>query len=45
MAYVRPNYAIPGITVTVCTAHGKRSGTVSTMPLYDPGDVRTRTTE
>ncbi len=45
MAYVGPNHAIPGIAVTVCTRHGERSGTVSTMPLYDPGDVRTRTTQ
>ena len=43
MAYVVPNHAIPGLTVTVRTQHGDRSGTVSTMPLYDPGDVRTRT--
>ena len=43
MAYVEPSHAIPGIAVTVRTTHGERSGTVSTMPLYDPGDVRTRT--
>ena len=43
MAYVDPNHAIPGLAVTVRTTHGERSGTVSTMPLYDPGDVRTRT--
>jgi aminomethyltransferase len=43
MAYVQPNHAIPGLGVTVGTKHGERSGTVFTMPLYDPGDVRTRT--
>jgi aminomethyltransferase len=43
MAYVEPNHAIPGLPVTVGTAHGESSGTMSTMPLYDPGDVRTRT--
>jgi hypothetical protein len=45
MAYVDPNHAIPGLPVTVRTTRGERSGTMSTMPLYDPGDVRTRTSQ
>lgn len=42
MAYVEPQYAILGAVLTIRTAAGDHSATLSTMPLYDPGDVRNR---
>jgi glycine cleavage system aminomethyltransferase T len=42
MGYVAPRYAIPGISIDITTAVGLRKGKLSTMPLYDAGDLRTR---
>lgn len=43
MAYVEPQFAVPGAPFTVRTANGDdHSATLSRMPLYDPGDVRSK---
>ena len=42
MGYVEPIHAIPGIGVEVRLSAGDVPATISVMPLYDPGDVRTR---
>ncbi len=42
MAYVDPGHAIPGIEVTVAIGGSRRPATLSLMPLYDPGNWRTR---
>ncbi len=42
MGYVEPVHAIPGIGVEIQSAGTNLPASVSTMPLYDPGDVRTR---
>lgn len=42
MGYVQPSHAIPGIGVEILSAGAKLPASLSTMPLYDPGDVRTR---
>ena len=42
MGYVEPAHAIPGIGVELGLAGSHISATISVMPLYDPGDVRTR---
>jgi aminomethyltransferase len=40
MGYVAPAHAIPGLSCALGTEHHEAS--LSTMPLYDPGDVLTR---
>jgi aminomethyltransferase len=42
MGYVQPIHAIPGIGVDVRLTGVDIPATISVMPLYDPGDVRTR---
>jgi aminomethyltransferase len=42
MGYVTPKHAIPGIPLEVATTVGMRSAVLSTLPLYDPGNLRTR---
>jgi aminomethyltransferase len=42
MGYVEPMHAIPGIDVEVRLTGVDVPATISIMPLYDPGDVRTR---
>ena len=45
MAYVTVAHAIAGVPIRVRVTQGEaraREGVVSLMPLYDPGDVRTR---
>lgn len=42
MGYVEPSHAIPGVGVEILSAGTNLPASVSTMPLYDPGDVRTR---
>jgi len=44
MAYVNPAHAVPSLDVQIALAKGNRVGAkVSVMPLYDPGDTRTKT--
>lgn len=42
MGYVEPAHAIPGVGVEIQSAGANAPAAISTMPLYDPGDVRTR---
>jgi aminomethyltransferase len=42
MGYVQPTHAIPGMDVDIRSTAGTVSASISAMPLYDPGDVRTR---
>ncbi len=42
MGYVEPIHAVPGIGVNVRLTGADVPATLSVMPLYDPGDVRTR---
>ena len=42
MGYVEPSHAIPGIDVDIRMTEIDVPATISLMPLYDPGDVRTR---
>jgi aminomethyltransferase len=42
MGYVEPAHAIPGIGVEIQSGGANRPASISVMPLYDPGDVRTR---
>jgi len=42
MGYVEPAHAIPGIGVEIESAGANVPASISVMPLYDPGDVRTR---
>jgi aminomethyltransferase len=42
VAYLSSRHAITGIPVDVTVGGCVQSATVSLMPLYDPGDVRTR---
>jgi aminomethyltransferase len=42
MGYVQPIHAIPGVGVNVRLTGVDVPATISVMPLYDPGDVRTR---
>jgi len=42
MGYVEPTHAITGIGVDIRLTEGDLPATISVMPLYDPGDVRTR---
>ena len=42
MGYVRPTHAIPGLGVDIRSSADILPASISTMPLYDPGDVRTR---
>jgi aminomethyltransferase len=43
MAYVDPAHAIPSLDVAVSLHGGKRvNARISNMPLYDPGDTRTK---
>jgi aminomethyltransferase len=42
MGYVEPTHAVPGIGVDVGPTGADVPATISVMPLYDPGDVRTR---
>ena len=44
MAYVAPGHAIDGATVGIDSDGGTERALMSVMPLYDPGDVRTRGT-
>lgn len=41
MGYVEPRYAIPGVQFLIGSGASKRA-TLSLMPLYDPGDIRTK---
>ena len=42
MAYVEPRFALRGAVFTVRAGGADHMATLSTMPLYDPGDVRSR---
>jgi aminomethyltransferase len=42
MGYVEPTHAIPGIGVDIRLNGADLPATLSVMPLYDPGDIRTR---
>jgi aminomethyltransferase len=42
MGYVEPIHAIAGTAVDIRLTGADVSATISLMPLYDPGDVRTR---
>lgn len=43
MAYVNPAHAVPSLDVSVALGNGKRANAkLSVMPLYDPGDTRTK---
>lgn len=43
MAFVNPAHAVPSLDVTVLLDNGTRSNAkLSVMPLYDPGDTRTK---
>jgi aminomethyltransferase len=42
MGYVEPIHAVAGIGVDIRSAGADVPATISVMPLYDPGDVRTR---
>jgi aminomethyltransferase len=42
MGYVEPSHAIPGIKLKIETNDTQEDATLSVMPLYDPGDWRTR---
>jgi glycine cleavage system T protein (aminomethyltransferase) len=42
MGYVEPNHAIAGVGVDIRSPQADVPATISIMPLYDPGDVRTR---
>jgi aminomethyltransferase len=41
MGYVEPAYAIQGATFDIGSDSGPERASLSVMPLYDPGDVRT----
>jgi aminomethyltransferase len=43
MGYVTPEHAIPGVTVTIESGGDLYDATLSVMPPYDPGNLRTRT--
>jgi aminomethyltransferase len=42
MGYVEPTHAVAGTGVDIQSAGTDVPATISVMPLYDPGDVRTR---
>jgi aminomethyltransferase len=42
MGYVTPEHAISGIVATIESQGTRHDATVSVMPLYDPGNWRTR---
>ncbi|SMH26357.1 glycine cleavage system aminomethyltransferase GcvT [Mesorhizobium australicum] len=43
MAYINPRHAVPSLDVQIALANGKKaSAKLSVMPLYDPGDTRTK---
>jgi len=43
MAYVDPAHAVPSLDVLIALANGNQADAkVSVMPLYDPGDTRTK---
>ena len=42
MAYVTSEWAVKGMRVQIQDELATRSASVSVMPLYDPGDTRTR---
>jgi aminomethyltransferase len=42
MGYVEPIHAIPGIGVDIRSSETDLPARISVMPLYDPGDIRTR---
>jgi aminomethyltransferase len=42
MGYVEPSHAIAGLGVEILSSGSTLLASLSTMPLYDPGDVRTR---
>ena len=42
MGYVLPEFVMPGIDFEIEIAGSRRSATLSTMPLYDPGDWLTK---
>lgn len=42
MGYVTPEHAISGIVATIESESAKHEATISVMPLYDPGNLRTR---
>jgi aminomethyltransferase len=42
MGYVEPRHAVAGIGVDIGSPGTEVPATISVMPLYDPGDVRTR---
>jgi aminomethyltransferase len=43
MGYVEPRFAVPGISIDVGPSEASSVAVLSPMPLYDPGDSRTRT--
>lgn len=42
MGYVLPQFAIPGVDFTIAIGGSSCKATLSTMPLYDPGDRNTK---
>lgn len=42
MGYVSPQHVIPGLGCVIVIDGFKAKATMSVMPLYDPGDLRTR---
>ena len=42
MGYVDPTHAIAGVGVDIRMTGADVPATISVMPLYDPGDTRTR---
>jgi aminomethyltransferase len=43
MAYVDPAHAVPNLEVQIALGKGTRADAkLSVMPLYDPGDTRTK---
>lgn len=42
MGYVNPQHAVPGVFVSIESGGQRHDARLSVMPLYDPGDTRTR---
>jgi len=42
VGYVHPEHTIPGLICSIESEGGRHDAKLSVMPLYDPGDVRTR---
>lgn len=44
LGYVTPGHAIPGLVATIVNNQGEHEAIIHDMALYDPGNVRSRTT-